>query len=97
MARQIKTAPFGLQPVPMGRQKEAVASIPADLQPRVGVVEGSGLGDGARYFLFADREALGRQIRKEEASAFLGRTKHRALVPLKDGEGYSRPSQKAVA
>lgn len=86
MPAQIKTSPFGLQPVPAGRLPEAVASIPEAVRDRVARVVGRGIGDGDRFYRWPNRAAMAAQIRRDERSAPFSR--YVPLQPLTDREGF---------
>lgn len=92
MPRQVPTQPFGLAPVPGGRLKEAEASIPADLRPRVAWVHGRGIGDGSRLMEWPCRVDMARSIRQLQAK----NARHaEPIIPLEDNEGYLKAWQAA--
>lgn len=71
---------------PFGRVAEYLATLTEEQKQRTATMAGSGIFDDSTIKTFKTREAMARQIRKEERSA--PTSKWRAVIKLSDGEGY---------
>lgn len=84
MPSLVETRPFGLQPVPFARLPEAIASLKAP--EKTARVDGRGIWDGSRFFQWPNRDAMARQIRRDQRTA--PHSRYIPVVPLTYREGY---------